>query len=129
MKQAILTSKISFKLYKKKIKSNRKITPYQPADSQCATDLNSCQPVSYLKTALEHIHWHQTTEMQHFLHIKVSRQKDTTAYSKGMLGVKRSKQKRYRLCTMVHSVQAAVKHLDLRGSYRVPSTHPADGSS
>lgn len=73
MKQNILTSKISFKLHYKnkamgKSPLNKQLTCSIPQILTLAIQL------LYLKIILEYIYWHQTREMQHFLHIKVSRQ-------------------------------------------------------
>lgn len=96
MKQGILTSKISFRLYNK-----NKTTEKSPLNKQLTYSVPQILTLAiqllYLETTLEYIYWHQTTAMQQFLHIKVSREKDIITYRKGMLEVKRSKQKRYRL--------------------------------
>lgn len=66
MKQNILTSKISFKLYyKTKQWKNHLLT-----NSWLAVILTLAIHLLYLKITLEYIDWHQTREMQHFLHIK-----------------------------------------------------------
>lgn len=99
MKQDILTSKITLKLYNKnkameKSPLNKQLTYSMPQILTLAIQL------LYLKSTLEYIYWHQPTEIQQFLHIKVNRQKYIIAYRKGMLEVKRSKQKRCRLRTI-----------------------------
>lgn len=98
MKQNILTSKSSFKLHYKnkameKSPHNKQLTCSIPQILTLAIQL------LYLKITLEHIYWHQTREMQHFLHTKVSSQ-ILLHTGKGTLELKRSKQNLYRFCTI-----------------------------
>lgn len=112
MKQGILTSKISFRLYNK-----NKTTEKSPLNKQLTYNVPQILTLAiqllYLRTTFEYIYWHQTTATQQFLPIKVSREEDIITYRKGMLEVKRSKQKGTEYVPLVHGIQVAMKCLDL----------------